>query len=298
MIDVKLKNYRALIFLYLVLFSSCAEKEESLNKSPFLISSIFEGKIDKLNNFPSVVFIANQPKDAEGNKICSGTVISPYIVLTAAHCLEEGETKVVFTNSDKLNFNESNIVNVKKEMVYKGYNSVEHTGDIALLILEKRALLSESEIIPLISSSELDELESTNNLVFTISGFGKDENYNFNWDRRYKEMSFDDRDDSCMHHDREGQINLGRGANDGDSGGPAFVLSVNKLKQVGIAITKIDETTLLSDGELIKICGKSHYEKVDKFLDWIEQTSGYSPNRSHAEVTKIVLDKFEIIEND
>lgn len=56
--------------------------------SPGAAASIVGGKIAKIADFPSLAFISARDKKGGGFD-CTGTVISPRVILTAAHCIED-----------------------------------------------------------------------------------------------------------------------------------------------------------------------------------------------------------------
>jgi hypothetical protein len=154
---------------------------------PTVARAIVYGFVDTNNVFANTgAFIVKSPS-GEIFPICSGTLISPTVFLTASHCtiffeqdlVPEGYTAFVsFDNPipfGDLTSNRTNLIPVTQVVTNPGYNqSQSDPGDIAVLLVEER---DTHGITParLPSAGLLDQLSMQNglqNAVFTPVGYG------------------------------------------------------------------------------------------------------------------------------
>jgi secreted trypsin-like serine protease len=106
-------------------------------------TSIIRGDAASIADFPSLAFIAAQTGKDEGFA-CTGTVISPRVILTAAHCVEDldfgGFTaptayKVATGRTTPTEDETGNVLEVSGTHVFPGFDPGTTRGDAALLIL-------------------------------------------------------------------------------------------------------------------------------------------------------------------
>src|SRR5205085_387948 len=68
---------------------------------------------------------------------CTATLISPHILLTAAHCIAEtqGSTYLVFPGNDDSRISKSNVLAVRTAVFDPGFGKPQNGHDIAVVVL-------------------------------------------------------------------------------------------------------------------------------------------------------------------
>jgi secreted trypsin-like serine protease len=155
---------------------------------PSVVRAIVYGFVDTNNVFTNTgAFIVKSPTTGNIFPICSGTLISPTVFLTASHCTAVFEQELApqgftaFVSFDNpipfgdLTSNQTNLIPVVQVVTNPGFNqSQSDPGDIAVLIVRDRDTRG---ITPasLPTAGLLDQLSAQNGLqdaVFTPVGYG------------------------------------------------------------------------------------------------------------------------------
>ena len=143
------------IILFLSAFSIYSEYIHAINLDDQRIDP-FEG----IEDFNSIVYVK------VGNAVCSGAVINNRTILTAAHCLIEGEIAEIFIgneiNDDSIKLKTTSFIRLPEDRRYALFNGASY--DLALISLKEPL----QNTTPLSLSPTLPALNSE---VF-ISGFG------------------------------------------------------------------------------------------------------------------------------
>jgi secreted trypsin-like serine protease len=108
-------------------------------------ASIIGGDVASIADFPSLAFIAAATGKGQGFA-CTGTVIAPRVVLTAAHCVESldlggltpaPDYKVATGRSIPSQTGTGNVLEVSSTHVFPGFDPGTTHGDAALLVLAR-----------------------------------------------------------------------------------------------------------------------------------------------------------------
>jgi secreted trypsin-like serine protease len=196
---------------------------------------------------------------------CSGTVVAPNVVLTAAHCVDEGCGKRVFVGEDVAFPDAGRTIDVRSATVHPEYRLASPFGDIAVLVLEDQVDVAPRAIAP---SDVLKNLP-----YVRVVGYG---NTNFDGTKGYGRRRQVDvplagtSRDYGADQDTEfvaGAPNLNRDSCRGDSGGPAYAMVAGEWLLVG--------ATSRASGHMVRPCGDGGvYTKVSAHEKWIKAVPG------------------------
>ncbi len=188
--------------------------------------------------------------------LCSGVLISPNKVLTAAHCVAyeaPDSIRVGFTiTTEEKNIN--SYIQGKEILIHPSYNSENSMNDLAIIEIVKVAP-NDYKTTPIISN--LIEVKKSDQLI--LSGYGINDPKTGD-DGILKSIEMSPYQISLITKELIFKNN-GYGSCKGDSGGPAFLRVEGKLFIAGIT----------SHGEQGYKCGQgySYYSDLRKFSKWI-----------------------------
>jgi hypothetical protein len=258
---------------------------------PFRASAITYGYIDSNNTYSNVGAFIVQSPTGEIYPLCSGTLITPNVFLTASHCTEYF-TEVLapagytaYVSFDKsipfgdLTSAKTKLLAVKYVVTNPNYNpSQSDSGDIGVLILQSNVKGITPATLP--SCGLLDQLVAQNGLkdaVFTAAGYGlqnrvvgggvpyfQDANP---IPRMYSFSTFNSLNGGYLRLSQNPATGNG-GTCFGDSGGPNF-LTVNG-QQILVGITITGDSVCRSTNVVYRLDTPS----AQAFLDYVNAAYG------------------------
>ena len=195
---------------------------------------------------------------------CSGTLVAPNVVVTAAHCLDGCATHAMI-GADVTRPEDGQVIEVKKPVVHPKYRTRKPKSDLAVLILAEDAQakpreLATAEMVAAAQSVRLAGFGNTD--VYSVGGYGI---------RRLVDVPMASRDPKYGADARTefvaGAPFLDRDSCNGDSGGPAYVRADGKWYLAG--------ATSRATASAFRPCGDGGiYTELAAYDDWIRSVPG------------------------
>jgi len=228
--------------------------------SSYAILSGVEVTANEYNTSP-VVGIYRQVSEGSTIKICTGTLLNPTTILTAAHCFEEIDSRVIKVVRS-LNLYSPNRVEIKissnQVTIHPKYDSEYDLYDFAVIKLNQPIRLTENVAYPILANSA--DFEN-----FTFYGYGRDLNQKSGLLKKVsktksKILSPKYGWENFLEFDQSDLV----GPSKGDSGGPVFAFAGSTRYLVSVISSVIG----MSEG--IVGTESSLSTKVSSVLDWIK----------------------------
>lgn len=240
---------------------ACSPEVKKLHDLAQISDGIIGGEVvtDKQFSAESTVAIYNL---ANGG-LCTGSLITPQVVLTAAHCLKGKTEEIVILFNKNLETEKPQYVFASDISIHQNWMSQQlwdkNTGDIALVFF-KGTLPQGYKTVALLS----DEHVLKNKMKVTLAGYGMSNGKDKSGSGilRFTQVALED----VRFSDTELALDQrwGRGACHGDSGGPAFIRKNNKTFLIGI--------TSRGHRDSLDHCDQfSLYTKVSSYKNWIQE---------------------------
>ena len=238
---------RTLWWLPAVLLAGCPAAPQATAER---FSGIIGG--EETTEWPEVV----APILAEGTILCTGSLIAPDVVLTAAHCGETGVPGDLVYFGSSL-FEEGDLVEITSIEIHPDYDGEDPRHDLAILFLDE-----ETDVTPVRLDTRAVDSSWTGTTLHAV-GFGNADSYTGKTGgiKRETDVDVSSVDTYILYHETPGQNTCS-----GDSGGPLFAEDDEGWAQVAVAsfVYPIDTYEDYCSG------GGGNV-RLDKHLAWIEE---------------------------
>ena len=267
-----MKRTLFLVFCFLAL----GVVQAQIQSVPPDLKQIIGGAPVGWESFPFVVYI-----DVGG--FCTGTLIHSNWVMTAAHCVVEGDGSITTPDYVERGYpTETEAVHEIGRVVPHpeyDYSGAGFKNDIALIELLEPFKSSGAVPIRLLTPEER-VFHAPSGTLATAVGYGRKENNEWSDGLRQVEIPLLTPEDCRRHYDFLNEVEIvhdrtlcagspGKGINSGDSGGPLIVPIGQTWGQVGVASIRGRNRS----GQPVV----SVYTRVPLVYDWIQEETGQVP---------------------
>lgn len=240
---------------------------------PGSAGAITDGQKDVNDDYPSVGLLAFYDSDGAYIHRCTGTLISPTVVLTAAHCTDGTGTAYAYFSVDVPDdFRENPTGILGTTYTHPDYDPNTLKNDVGVVVLEEPVTLSEYPVLA--SEGFLSDLKATREILddtFVNVGYGLLEGspppeLRDNESRYFSTSPYRGLTQNNLHLLQNSAATGEGGTCFGDSGGPHFwedTLIIVSVTSWGDAICRAHDMTQRVD--------------IASVLDWLEEEFGVTP---------------------
>lgn len=234
---------------------------------------IIGGDRTQPDEYPDCCLVGRTLSDGTREWFCTGVLVHPRVVLTAAHCQDPtfAINRVALNALDQKSLRDAEIRRVQRVVVNPGYHAHRPGNDISVLILKNDA---DVEPTPIASTAEIAAATKTmlvgfgNTDVKATKGFGIQRKVEVDI-LHVRRAAGDDLDEAEEALEFESDFEFVAGGNghdscNGDSGGPAYILVDGVRKVAGL-------TSRATEG-VTNPCGEGGiYTRVDTLREFINE---------------------------
>ena len=220
---------------------------------PTSAGAITGGQVDSENDYPFVGLLAFYDEDGGYMHRCTGTLVSPTVVLTASHCTDGAASAYAYfqiTVPDDFRDNPTGLAGTPH--THPDYNPNTLANDVGVVVLEDPVTLPEYPTIA--SEGFLSDLKATHEIkddVFVAAGYGGVTAFppniiNFDLIRRFSQSPYGGLTRNSLHLQGNPNATGMGGTCFGDSGGPHFwedTLVIVSVTSWGDAICRSNDMT-------------------------------------------------------
>jgi len=212
------------------------------------------------SDFPDCVAIGT-----DNGWCCSGTLVAPNVVVTAAHCVVGGCSKRIFVGEDVAFPDDGRVVEVQTAVAHPGYQPPNPVHDLSVLILSevidvRPRVIADAKTLPAAATVRLAGYGNTD--AFSSGGYGR---------RRIVDVPIASTDAKYGADQRTefvaGAPFLDRDSCNGDSGGPAYIQVEDSWYLAG--------ATSRATASSVRPCGDGGiYTTVNAYEEWMRSVPG------------------------
>lgn len=239
-------------------FTSCGANKESAQSTETEVSDIVNGKSVTQKNENSHSIVAIVAERNEGQALCTGTIVSPDVILTAAHCVDGSPQRLhIVFNVTVSKTNAKNIRDADKVMQHPNWNHHMPSGEGDLALIHFKGDLPEG-YKPVKLADENLKLKMGEKVL--MIGYGVTNGDSETGSGKLRQTT----SEIIERHSPTEIITDGQKSSVcfGDSGGPAFIKSGKEYVQWGVASSVTN-----------KSCDEaSIHTEVMKYEQWIHSS--------------------------